>query len=259
MTISPTGESHLTIEDDTLVFMHLPKTGGTSLRSALCAAYASEETALIYGSSGLDGAMSRAEFVALPEEIRHGKRLVMGHFPFGVHRDIGRPSRYVTILRDPVERVISLYYHFRNIPGIRFGSKGHRERLRMRLTRVSLEDWVFSGRRQAMDNLMVRNISGRMGVPFGECSDEMLDQAIENLGQHFAALLVMEHLAEGTAVLERVIERRLAPPAYENVNPKRPPAEEIDQGLRARIQELNHLDVRLYEMARGTLEGEGKR
>jgi hypothetical protein len=239
----------LQVGEDALVFMHLPKTGGTSMRSALCGVYAPDEIALVYPSSGLLGAMTRAEFASLPDDVRDRTRFVMGHFPFGIHHQLARPSRYVTLLRDPVERAISLYYHFRNIPGIRFGSKGHRERLRMRLTRVSLEEWVFSGRRQALDNLMVRNISGRMGVPFGQCTETMLEQALEHVESDFAALLVTERLAASTALLEQAIERPIPPLPHVNANPNRPPARDIDTRVRERIRELNHLDVRLHEIA----------
>ena len=57
----------------------------------------------------------------VPEEVRKvlrrpDLRAVLGHFGFGIHRHIPRNSVYMTILRDPVDRVLSLYYHIRRWP-----------------------------------------------------------------------------------------------------------------------------------------------
>ena len=181
--------------DETLLFIHLPKTGGTALRSALRTAFSPDASAFIYGPRDLDGAITRDRFEALPADAKARLRLVMGHFRYGFHEELGRPYRYATIVRQPVDRVVSLYYHYRNLPGLRFGSGDHRERWRMRLRRVSLEDWVFSERRVTADNLMVRNVSGRRDVPFGKCSQGLYELAMEHVERDFLAVAVAEEMA----------------------------------------------------------------
>jgi hypothetical protein len=249
----PAPGSQSTLGDDTLVFLHLPKTGGTSLRSALRVAYRADEAAFIYGARDLDEAMTQERFEALPDERLRSLRLVMGHVKFGLHVRIGRPCRYVALIRDPVERVVSLYYHYRNLPGIRFAGPGHRERLRLRWKRISLEDWVFREARIAADNLMVRNIAGSATAPFGQCSEALYEQALRNVDQHFAALLVCEDMARSVSVLSRIIERDLPAVGRENANPRRPALEGIEPAVIARIRDLNRFDLRLHELARDRL------
>jgi hypothetical protein len=240
--------------EDTLVFIHLPKTGGTALRSSLQQTFDPAASVFIYGQSDLDGAITRQQFTALPDASMQGLRLVMGHFPFGIHERIGRPCRYVTLARDPADRVVSLYYHYRNLPGIRFGGKSHRERLRLRWRGISLEDWVFGEQRIAADNVMVRNVSATGRVPFGGCTDAIFDQAMENVERHFVALLVTEEMERSVTALNRVIGRDMVTVGHENMNPNRPPLEEIDPVVLARIRELNRFDGRFHEAAKEWLE-----
>jgi len=90
-----------------LLFCHIPKTAGTSLKTLV--AQASGSVAWVYkgelaiGNPNLDFAKS----------FRAGRRpeIVMGHFSFGGHRLLGIPPRYATILRNPIDRVVSLYRH----------------------------------------------------------------------------------------------------------------------------------------------------
>ncbi len=42
---------------------------------------------------------------------------IAGHFHYGIHTYLKRPCRYITIIRDPVDRVISLEAHIRRTPG----------------------------------------------------------------------------------------------------------------------------------------------
>jgi hypothetical protein len=240
--------------DDTLVFMHLPKTGGTALRSALRAAYDPHRAAFIYAAGDLDDAMTLEAFEALPEAEMERLRLVMGHFRFGIHARIGRPSRYVTLVRDPVERVVSLYHHFRDLPGVRFASRGYRERLRMRVRRISLEDWVFRERRIATDNLMVRNLADARSVPFGQCDEALYASAMANVEERFAALLATDDMERSVAVLRRLIGRELPAVLRENANPRRPALEDLDPDMLARIAHLNRFDLRLHRETRDWLE-----
>ncbi len=46
----------------------------------------------------------------MPEEKRNKIRCLKGHMPFGLHKYLLNSSVYLTVLREPIERVISHYY-----------------------------------------------------------------------------------------------------------------------------------------------------
>src|SRR5437879_12837060 len=93
--------------DRTVIFIHIPKTAGITLRYIIEAQY---EHA---GHDKIDGeriAESVAEFRRLPESEKQNVRVLTGHMPFGLHEAMPQRCHYVTLLRDPTERTISHYY-----------------------------------------------------------------------------------------------------------------------------------------------------
>src|SRR6187401_2983616 len=147
-----------------LLFQHIPKTAGTSLRHALEVLYPAPERMYLYDRHDLDRAVDPHRFAELPLEERAALRLVMGHFAFGIHDAVPGSSRYVTMLRHPVDRVASLYFHFKLLAEPRPGSRGAQERETIQREDLSLEDWVFGGKQLQADNGMVRMIAGRRGI-----------------------------------------------------------------------------------------------
>lgn len=116
------------------VFMHVPKCGGTSVSEALYATVPlhqkigildspSIRRAMAIQALGLDDEISfhdeglhAAEIADFREKLvlmhmAHDCRLVHGHFLFSeaAWQQFGHAYRYVSILRDPVERTISNY------------------------------------------------------------------------------------------------------------------------------------------------------
>ncbi len=84
-------------------FLHIPKTGGTSLSSLMDKHYPKDQI-LQY---------------KLIEDLRKNWpldtsniRFIRGHFFYGIHHLFGRQNmRYFTMLRNPIDRVISSYRH----------------------------------------------------------------------------------------------------------------------------------------------------
>lgn len=248
----------------TLLFMHIPKTAGTSLRREVGRAYAPTERAYIYDGSGLDGVHSQEGFAQLPLERRRELRLVFGHFRFGLHRAVPGPSAYAAVVRDPVDRVISVYSHYRFHKGVRYRlmspaaraqDPAAMERYEIESRGIGLEEWVLERGRREVDNQMVRQLTGAPGIPFGACDDRLLERALENLDGRFALLLVQEELERSMAALADRIGRPLRSARRLKVNRRREATARVDPGVRQRIAELNRLDVELYRVARERLVG----
>jgi len=92
-------------------FMHIPKTGGQTLQRWLESVYGPER--MVVWNSPMYWEMRHTKQDLRALLVRHpGVEAIAGHFPYGVHRVLGdRPHRYVTFLRDPVDRWISERVH----------------------------------------------------------------------------------------------------------------------------------------------------
>lgn len=92
-------------------YMHVPKTGGHTLRGWLERVYGPDGL-LLWNPRGLWKLPAATQELSVLLEERPGVQAVAGHFPYGVHAALGdRPHRYVTFLRDPVDRWISERVH----------------------------------------------------------------------------------------------------------------------------------------------------
>src|SRR5262245_34850495 len=95
-----------------VIFLHLPKTGGTTLSAILERQYRPDQVLPIRG----DVRSNRGDMVfdvlrSVPQERIASLRLVSGHIPYGMHELLPAPSLYITLLRDPVQRALSQYRH----------------------------------------------------------------------------------------------------------------------------------------------------
>jgi hypothetical protein len=95
--------------DDIIIFPHVPKTAGTSMRDAL---------QLVFGDRMLwiEGEVLLAPAVRalnrITSERRKKIKVIFGHMPFGLHEHLDRRNcYYVSLIRDPIVRVASHYAH----------------------------------------------------------------------------------------------------------------------------------------------------
>ena len=94
---------------EVILFLHLPKTGGISLSTALVERFPKSAVYHVVGKLGRPPALSPhqgtcSEFRALPVAQRARFGCIVGHFHLAeaLHEAIPGPARYVTLLRDPV-------------------------------------------------------------------------------------------------------------------------------------------------------------
>jgi hypothetical protein len=94
-----------------LVFDHIPKTAGTTFRrSYLTAALPASERWILGG--GETNARDRERFLSLPSAQRDRIRVVAGHDAESMRPQLPG-ARFITVVRDPVQRAISSYLHAR--------------------------------------------------------------------------------------------------------------------------------------------------
>jgi hypothetical protein len=241
----------------TTYVIDIAATGASVIRSVVEDAFAADERVFLYEQSNHPETLSIERFTALPRERRERLTLVMGRFAYGLHRQSRTPHAYVTMLRDPLTRIQSLYRRFLDLASLRQRATDGVWRPTTDATSISLEEFVFGQQHLDVDNGMVRAVAGRQHVRFGQCPDDLLDEAIGHVEQDFAAVLVAEDQARSARALETALGRSvrdtLAAPADD------PPAAAVDSRVRDRIRRLNSLDYALYELARSRLAEAGAR
>jgi hypothetical protein len=242
----------MAVETPVLLHLHIPKSAGTSLNLAIEELHSSgeylleEEDRLVnkvyYPHAGIDKRYVPDEN-AIRILNRPDLKAVVGHFSFGLHQCINRKCNYVTLLRDPVDRILSLYYHILKWD--------HEPELHDEMVnrRMSLHEFVTELNFAEVDNGQTRRIAG-VQLPFGKCDRSVLKEAQRNLVEHFAAFGLTERFNESVALITRRLKWPKAPSLSRiNVNESRPRYEVLEAETIAAILERNQLDLELYAFA----------
>ena len=219
-----------------LVFVHIPKTAGTTFGTILHHHYRGE--AFHY----LGNAFSRFEEIEVPSD--DGKvRAASGHITFGLQDRLPATARYVTILRDPVERTLSHYYYLAGGRGGGFIPPW----LAAPSAELTLEE-CLEERGYIPDNLQTRMLCGLVS-PYGALPTDALEQAKRNLRERFAYVGTTERFEEFLALVN--LELGWPTVAFERTraNPDRPSAAEAPAELVRLAERRNGFDRELHAYA----------
>jgi len=93
-----------------VIFHHIAKTGGTSLRKVVQANYKGKALLELYGPGRGSVAWYDEHYHALSRRRKAEIQCIAAHSAHFIIPVIDRPFQVFTLLRDPVDRVISLYY-----------------------------------------------------------------------------------------------------------------------------------------------------
>jgi Sulfotransferase family len=240
---------------DLLIHLHIAKTGGTTLSSMVKHAFGSDEIfETISKDNQVYGGLDLLTYASCERMLRDcdvGRvRYFTGHVPLGVDRIFGRPTKYIAVVRHPVERLLS-YFYFRIQGGDPYLKDGKP---------ITLADYVESGGDIIFDNYQVRVISGSsdLDAPAGAAGALVagapvearhLEMAKRNVERNFLAIAPLEQLTELALLLRRVYGwpmRRLQT-EYKNPTRERPRAPNIPPRLVRLIEDRNRHDIALYE------------
>lgn len=226
------------------LFLHLPKTAGTTLVGILEREYAGRLHFRAYGPAGdwlrrLDG---------LTPAQRRELAFVAGHMAFGLHRELPGANVYLTLVRDPVERIVSHYHYIRSRPD----GLGHAQALE---GVSSLEDYVRdSVFARIVNNGQTRLLGSDLRCAGGSADATTLERACAVLERDDVIVGLQDRFDESLLLMVRALGWGY--PAYrpENVGRNRPHVGDLPAETVALIRERNALDLELYEHARRRLE-----
>lgn len=231
-----------------VIFLHIGKTAGTTMRWILRRQYPAEEILVTRNKTirGEDPDPTRlpredtlSYFANLPHAERERASLIMAHTVFGIHEFIPKPCVYFTLLREPVALTLSQYSYIS-------GKTTHR--LHEQAKSMPLIEFIQSGIALQTDNSQTRAISGDTTTPFGGCSDAMLEQAKANIEAQFTVVGLTERFDETLLMLRRAFAWRNVYYARANVTPAhRRPTLPVE--AREAIERQNRFDMELYAWA----------
>lgn len=232
-------------DDATVIFLHVGKTAGATMRRALRKEFASNQVLELKAPTVAPGRLRRdgaiEYFAGLPEAERARPRLIMGHMTFGLDAAIPRPSTYVTLLREPLKLIASQFHHVKRHEGhlLHEEAKAYPD----------LAAYVRSGLSLEMDNSQTRAFAGDTTTPFGGCGPEMLERAKANLERAFAVVGLTERFDESLVLMRRAFAWDKLRYVSVNIDPGRAQRDPLSPADLEFVRTQNALDLDLYAWA----------
>ncbi len=248
---------------EALVFIHVPKTAGSSVVRQLHAFFGPEACLTLghgkvdaYRFSRLDE-LSRDVFLEArrirlrlagghpllrPSQSARdlsGTKFIHGHVALGAEPDVGKKPRYFSLLRRPFERFVSSFtFHHKRLEGGRRGR--HPAHRPDGAPPESVEE--FFDRLNATSARRWRNGQSRYFAPSGRAEDAVA--AIERVD---ALVAPMHRIDDAFVALSRLVGGEIAP-ARHNVSEK-PAAPVYRDGFKEEVEAAFAEDLALYDWA----------
>jgi len=163
-----------------IIFLHIPKTAGTNL-DAFASSVSLKEGKFHYQRLSVPRVTGRSPILITPDWIGGLKQLennpheldkvpqtffLSGHFPYGLHLHFSKPSKYITLVRHPLERELS---------------SANFDYQRGYIDANEFESYLTE---RMIDNPQVRMIAGEEYM-IGPCTERTLEMAKENIERDF--------------------------------------------------------------------------
>src|SRR5215831_5334217 len=220
--------------EEAVIFLHVPKTAGTTLNRLIEWEYPLFE---IYSIDPVFFRWSASHLWRLPARRLKRTRMFKNHMLFGLHKILPQPATYITVLRDPIDRVISAFYFMRSY-------KLHPLYWKFRREKWTIEDFV---RRLPRENAQCKILAGaEYNSP---CTQEIFEQAKANLPRYFSVVGLSERFEESLALMKLRFGWKLRRYSSFNVTRARPKKHDLSKAALDLIVAKNSFDLALYEYA----------
>lgn len=219
--------------DHLVIFMHIPKTGGSTLRNIIKYQYKKEQIQKLPRRNAMEN------LISLSPKKNFKIKCTYGHHRFGIHNYFNQRFTYITMLRHPVERIISTYY---------FILENEKNQMHEKVKNLTFKEFILSpdpDLRIQITNHQTRYVSGMKNPD--------LKLAISNIKQHFSVVGITELYNESLFLMKKKLDWEDISYTKQNMTKNRIEKEEIPKKLIRIIEKNNRLDLQLYEYAKKKL------
>jgi hypothetical protein len=243
------GAEPSTTHQKPVVFLHVMKCGGTSVRFALAMGAAGRlvgpeifeldggvANAVVGGTNAENWAFRDALLAYVLQTMRPS--IVLGHFRYRDRfRDLLDSAHFVTVLRDPVDRIVSLYKYRRYKEGVDLP------------VAVGFAEFIATNRWAKEGHKYVDTFCGN--DDHDPRSDEAVVAAVANL-RRLAAVGFIDRLDEFSSRVTTCLGKPVTIPMF-NQSPAPEAGDEIDAATLQHVRAVCEPDIRVYEQARAAL------
>ena len=225
-----------------LVFVHVPKTAGTTFHQVLKREYVNR-----YFINAFNVDESLRKFKSLSEFERQSIELVQGHSALYFVEYLTNPV-LITFLRNPIDLVVSNFYYIKRAPW-----NGYHKYVN---EMSSIMEFVEFTKEKKFDNLQTRHLSKVDLKNSNEIDrsihriEDLYDITLSNL-KRFDFVFTIDEFDKALLTLRKSLNWKKIPVyTKQNKTEKRISVKELDDETKKVIADLNSFDLKLYNLAK---------
>ncbi len=217
-----------------VVFLHIPKTAGTTLKVTLQNNYPGKRMIWLKTAPP----PHEDQILEAMRNSSKGLQLIAGHTRYGVHEIIATNAAYFTFLRHPFSRIFSFYHYI-------LTTAHHPYHETLTKSGGTFLDFLNNPDSPEVLNQQTRLIAGCGTAPH-ETGRKELELAKTHLREKFFMVGLQEQFDESMALLKLTLGLKDVAYMTQKVN-KSKPVLSLDEDVKEAIKRTNALDLELYE------------
>lgn len=215
--------------EEIVISNHIPKAGGTSIIRFFEKIHGTE---FCYRHEARDSKTNThiPPIDDLSLDQRQKLKFLAGHFWYGKHRLFNKPYRYISVVRDPLEKIVSAYY---------FNKQSGRPDLKKEAQALSLDDYI----KKRLKTTTFKSQQTKF-----ICGSEDLSIAESILEKEYLMVCTTPQLSQGIDYLARYFGQPNIKAGWQNETKNKPSSFFIEKETMEEFQEAMHVDYTLFDL-----------